>query len=89
MIFPTAREAQDIVSNSSSSLAYIALALGNLATALATPGTYSCTLTVSGKTAQDVQAVRQKLLNLGYRITQSTTTLTILWDNSIAASISY
>lgn len=89
MIFPTAREAQDIVSNGSTSLAYIALALGNIATALATPGTYSCTLTVSGKTAQDVQAVRQKLLAMGYIITQTTTTLTIKWDNSVAASILY
>lgn len=89
MIFPTSREAQDIVSNSSSSLAYMALTLGNIATALATPGTYSCTLTTSGKTAQDVQAVRQLLWSLGYRLTQTTTTITIKWDNSIAASISY
>lgn len=87
MQIPTAREAQDIVSNGSTSLAYIALALGNIATALATPLTYSCTLTTSGKTAQDVQAVRQLLLNRGYRLTQSTTTITILWDNSVPAQL--
>lgn len=89
MIFPTSREAQDAVSNSSSSLAYMALALGNIATALATPGTYSCTLTTAGKTAQDVQAVRQLLWSLGYRLTQTTTTITIKWDNSVGATISY
>lgn len=89
MIFPSARECQDMVSNGSTSLAYIALALGNIATALATPLTYSCTLTTSGKTADDVQAVRQLLLSKGFVLSQSGATITIKWDNSVAASISY
>ncbi len=89
MQLPSARECQDLVSNSSSSLAYIALALGNIATAVATPGTYSCTLTTSGKTDQDVQAVRALLKRLGFILTQTTTTITIKWDNSVAAAISY
>lgn len=87
MIIPSARECQDIVSNGSTSLAYIALALGNIATACATPATYTCTLTTSGKTAQDVQAVRQMLVNLGFRLTQTTTTITIRWDNSVASQL--
>lgn len=89
MQLPTARECQDLVSNGGTSLAYIALALGNIATACATAGTYSCTLTVSGKTAQDVQAVRNALTRRGFRLTQSSTTITILWDNSVGATISY
>lgn len=87
MIIPSARECQDIASNGSSSLAYMALALGNIATALATPGTYSCTLTTSGKTAQDVQAMRSLLFRMGFRLTQSSTTITILWDNSVVAQL--
>ncbi len=90
MILPKARDCADIVSNGGTASAYFALALGNIATAVATPGTYSCTLTVSGKQGQDVEAVRKELLNLGYRLTQTTTTITILWDGSApAVAINY
>ena len=87
MQIPNAREAQDMVSNGSTNLAYFALALGQIATAIATPGTYSCTLTTSGKTAADVQAVKQLLFAKGYRLTVSGATITILWDNSVVAQL--
>ncbi len=87
MIIPSARECQDIVSNGSTSLAYTALALGNIATACATPMTFSCTLTTSGKSGGDVAAMRQLLTNLGFRLTQTTTTITIKWDNSVVAQL--
>ncbi len=80
----------DFTSSGSANYAYFCLALSNIATALATPGTYSCTLTTSGKAGADVKAVQQALLNLGYRLTQTTTTITILWDGSApAVAISY
>lgn len=84
MILPSARDCADFTSSGNSAYAYFVLALSQIATALGTAGTYSCTLTTSGKTAADVQAVRQALVNLGYRLTQTTTTITIRWDGSNA-----
>lgn len=77
-MFPTARQAQDLVASTSTANSYIILALGNIVTALGT-GSRSCTLTVSGKSGADVQFLRQFLQWLGYTITQSTTTITIAW----------
>ena len=85
MILPTSRDCMDMTSSGSATNAYFCLALSQIATALQTAGTYSCTLTTSGKAGQDVQAVRRALSHLGYRTTQSTTTITILWDNSAPA----
>lgn len=85
MILPSARDCADNTAATNTANAYFALALKQIADALATAGTYSCTLTTSGKTASDVQAVRQALLNLGYRTTQTTTTITIRWDGSVAS----
>ncbi len=90
MILPYARDCMDMTSSGSNTNAYICLALSQIATALQTAGTYSCTLTVSGKDGQDVKAVMKELLNKGYRVTQTTTTLTIKWDNSApAVAINY
>ncbi len=90
MILPTARDCMDNTSQGGTYSAYEALALSQIATALQTPGTYSCTLTMSGKTGANVQLIKQYLLNLGYRLTISTTTITILWDNSSpAVAINY
>jgi len=90
MILPSARDCMDNASQGSSYNAYEALALSQIATALQTAGTYSCTLTMSGKTAADVQAIKQYLLNKGYRLTVSSTTITILWNNSApAVAINY
>ncbi len=87
MILPDARDCMDMTSSASNTNAYMCLALLQIATALSTtgPGTYSCTLTVSGKDGQDVAAVKKALLNKGFRVTQTTTTLTIKWDNSSPA----
>src|SRR6185295_12858444 len=53
MIIPSARDCQDFVASiAATDSAYVVLAMGNIATALGT-GAYSCTLTTSGKTAQD------------------------------------
>lgn len=82
MILPSARECADITANGGTNSAYFVLALANIATALGTAGTYTCTLTTSGKTAADVQAVRQALVNLGFVLTQTTTTITISWANA-------
>ncbi len=80
----------DNTSRTSTYNAYEALAMSQIAAALQTAGTYSCTLTMSGKTAADVQAIKQYLLNKGYRLTISSTTITILWDNSApAVAINY
>ena len=85
MILPSARACQDVVASiAATDSAYMALCLGNIATAVAS-GAYSCTLTVSGKTAQDVMKIKKLLSELGYRLTQTTTTITILWDNSVHA----
>jgi hypothetical protein len=87
MLIPLARECEDVVASiGSSASAYMVLCLNQIATAL-TSGAYTCTLTTSGKTAQDVQAVRQLLFARGYRLTQSTTTITIRWDNSVVAQL--
>lgn len=89
-LLPSARDCMDMTSSGSTYNAYVCLALSQIATALSTAGTYSCTLTMSGKTGSDVQAIKQALLNLGYRITVSGSTITILWDNSApAVAISY
>lgn len=79
MILPSARDCADNTASGSTNNAYFALALKQIADALATAGTYSCTLTTSGKAVADVQAVRQALNQLGYTLTQSTTTITISW----------
>lgn len=84
MILPSARDCADFISATNTAYAYFCLALKQIADALATPGTYSCTLTTSGKAGADVQAVRQALFSLGYRLTQSGTTITIRWDGSNA-----
>lgn len=68
-----------MTSASNTAYAYFCLALKQIADALATAGTYTCTLTTSGKTGADVQAVRQALLKLGFTLTQTTTTITISW----------
>ena len=85
MILPSAKDCMDNTAQGGTYSAYEALALSQIATALGTAGTYSCTLTTSGKTASDVQAIKQYLLNKGYRLTISGATITILWDNSAAA----
>lgn len=90
MLLPRARDCMDLTSSGSTTNAYFCLALKAIADALATAGTYSCTLTTSGKQGADVKAVLQALRELGFRVTQTTTTLTILWDNSApAVAINY
>lgn len=89
-LLPLARECMDMTSSGSTFNAYVCLALSQIATALQTAGTYSCTLTMSGKQGADVQAVKKLLQDLGYRLTISGSTITILWDNSApAVAISY
>lgn len=78
MILPFARDCSDIVASSNSSNSYFILAFANIATALGT-GAFTCTLTTSGKTAADVQSMRQELLDRGFTLTQSSTTITISW----------
>lgn len=80
MFLPTARECQDMVSNSGTALAYNVLALNQIGTAM-TSGNRTCTLTVSGKTAQDVQEMKKDLLLKGFLLTQSGSTITISWQN--------
>lgn len=82
MILPSARDCADFTSATNTAYAYFILALSNIATALGTAGTYSCTLTVSGKAGADVQAVRNALKALGYTLSQTTTTITISWANA-------
>lgn len=78
MLLPTARDCADNVSASSTMASYYILALSNIATALGT-GARTCTLTTAGKAGDDVQAVRQALVNNGFIVTQSSTTITISW----------
>lgn len=82
MLLPFARDCSDAASNGSNANAYLCLALSQIATALGTAGTYSCTLTVSGKDGSDVQLVRQILNQRGYTLTQSGSTITISWANA-------
>lgn len=89
-LLPSARDCMDNTSQGGTYSAYEALCLSQIATALGTAGTYSCTLTMSGKQGADVQAIKNKLQELGYRLTISGSTITILWDNSApAVAISY
>ncbi len=82
MILPLARECADIVADPNNATnAYFALALGNIATALGT-GAFTCTLTTSGKAGANVQAIRQALIQRGFTLTQTTTTITISWANA-------
>jgi len=82
MILPAARDCSDNTASGSTFNAYICLALSQIATALQTAGTYTCTLTVSGKQGPDVQAVKNALAALGYTLTQSGSTITISWANA-------
>lgn len=82
MILPFARDCSDFTSATNTAYAYFCLAGKAIFDALATAGTYSCTLTTSGKTSADVVAVLQALRQLGYTVTQSGTTLTISWVNA-------
>lgn len=87
MILPSARDCQDVVTSiAATDSAYLVLAYNQIGAAL-TSGNYSCTLTVSGKTAQDVNQIKTILVALGYILTQTTTTITIKWDNSVAAQL--
>lgn len=86
MFLPTARECQDLVSNSGTSLAFNVLALNQIGTAL-TSGNRSCVLTVIGKTAQDVQEMRKDLILKGFTLAQSSTTITIGWANTTPTQI--
>lgn len=82
MILPSARDCADMVADPNKTTnAYFVLAFKQIGTAMGT-GAYTCTLTVAGKTAADVQAVRQALNRLGYTLTQTTTTITISWANA-------
>lgn len=86
MLLPSALDCIQVSGdNGSTTSAYFALALSQIATALQTAGTYSCTLTTSGKQGADVMAVMQALHALGYRLTVSSNTITIKWDNSAPA----
>lgn len=79
MILPTARDCADLVADPNSTNGdYFALCLDQIANAVVS-GAFTCTLTTSGKTGADVQAVRQALVKLGYTLTQTTTTITISW----------
>lgn len=90
MILPSAKDCEELTAQGGASSAYFALALKAIADALATAGTYSCTLTTSGKAGADVQAVKQALLNQGFRLTVSGATITILWNLSApAVAINY
>lgn len=90
MILPSARDCADFTSATNVAYAYFCLALSQIATALATAGTYSCTLTKVGKDGAAVQVVRAALKSLGYRLTETSTTITILWDGSApAVAINY
>jgi len=90
MLLPSANDCIQNTSQAGAYSAYEALALSQIAAALQTAGTYSCTLTMSGKTGANVQAIKQSLLNKGYRLTVSGSTITILWDNSApAVAINY
>lgn len=82
MLLPLARDCSDIVADPNNATnAYIILAFKNIGTALGT-GAFTCTLTTSGKAGADVQLVRQMLINLGFILTQTTTTITISWTNA-------
>lgn len=79
MILPTARDCADLVADPANTMGdYFALALDQIANAVVA-GSYSCTLTTSGKAGADVQRVRTTLNQLGYTLTQTTTTITISW----------
>lgn len=86
MLLPLADDCADTVAATTSYNSYLILAFQAIATALAT-GTYTCTLTVSGKSGADVKAVVQNLKQLGYIVMQSTTTLTIRWDCPIPTQL--
>jgi hypothetical protein len=58
--------------------ALIALAAAAIATA-SSAGNYSCTVSMSGQTSDNVQYLLELLRNEGYTATLSGTTLTISW----------
>lgn len=90
MIIPQARDLMDVVdSYAAAPSAYEALAFKQIADAVGS-GNYTCTLTTSGKAAQDVNHIKTILGARGYSWSQTSTTITIKWDNSSpAVAISY
>lgn len=87
MIIPFARDCQDLVDSiSTAPSAYVALAAKQIVTAVAA-GTYTCTLTTSGKAVADVASIKNILDQRGYRWTQTSTTITIYYDNSAPSEI--
>lgn len=89
MLLPSARDCADSVAATNTMASYFILALSQIATALGS-GSYSCTLTTSGKANADVIAINKALRDLGYYVTTSGSTITIKWDGSSpAVSITY
>lgn len=79
MIIPLASDCSAIVSPASNAQSdYVALFMKNLGTAL-DAGDPSCTLTTSGKAAEDIIFIITTLRQRGYTVTQASTTLTIRW----------
>lgn len=56
-----------------------AVVIAAIAAVIATGELFTCTASVSGYSAQDVQNVRRDLVSCGFGVTQSTSTLTITW----------
>lgn len=82
MILPSARDCADLVADPANTMGdYFALCLDQIANAVVS-GAYSCTLTTSGKAGADVQRIRTVLKELGFILTQTTTTITISWGAS-------
>lgn len=82
MILPNARDCADITASSGTGNAYFCLVTKAIIDALATAGTYSATVTTSGKANADVIAVMNALDVAGFTSSISGTTLTISWANS-------
>jgi len=81
MIIPSARSVQDSISasgNGDTSIAFLKVVSDAISTAVGTKSN-SATVSVSGKQGPDVMATIQDLRSKGYRISGSSTNLTISW----------
>jgi len=84
VILPKARDCEDMIGDpNNTDNQYFILAFNQIGTAL-TSGAYTCTLTTSGKPAASIKAVMKALNDMGYYLTQTSTTITIDWQNTVA-----
>lgn len=79
-VFNNAQSTREVCSGTYKTEAALqATVVAAIAVAIAAQESFSCTVSVSGQSAQDVQNVMRVLNDMNYTVTLSGSTLTIAW----------